>query len=166
MNTVSSNVKRVLTVLIILGLLTFGAIVFAVYDKADADMPFLQTPIGYIPQTQPAQPVMTWRIVHVEPIKYTPPKPALRQPTRLPSEPAGDDVWARLRACESSDGRSSASGRYHGYFQFSMATWRQAGGTGHPMDHSYEHQKAIAKSWLAKTSWAQWPSCSRQLGLR
>lgn len=55
---------------------------------------------------------------------------------------------------------------YYGGLQFSLDTWRRAGGTGYPHEHSRDTQIAIAESWLAKTSWSQWPDCSRRLGYR
>src|SRR5438034_1370092 len=55
--------------------------------------------------------------------------------------PAGGDVWARLRACESPTG---ASGRYRGYYQFSQSSWRAAGGSGDPAAASLSEQTARA----------------------
>lgn len=90
----------------------------------------------------------------------------------------GDDVWLALAACESTgdrDGRPphrinkraySPKGPYYGALQWLMSTWRSAGGTGDPRDASLEEEIARGKAWLAKTSWRQWPSCSRALGLR
>lgn len=91
--------------------------------------------------------------------------------------------WQSLADCESGD-RYMEDGRIHivpntarwhieglhsGGLQFAYDTWRRAGGTrfaptagaATPMQ-----QVEIAKAWLARTSWAQWPNCSRILGLR
>jgi hypothetical protein len=92
--------------------------------------------------------------------------------------------WQRLADCESGDRYTDKSGRVHiipntarwhiegehsGGLQFAYSTWRSAGGTKYaptaggatPMQ-----QVEIAKAWLARTSWAQWPNCSRIVGLR
>lgn len=91
---------------------------------------------------------------------------AARQASRT-RRPTGD-VWARLAACESGgDPRArSASGRYHGAFQFSLATWRSLGYGGNPADHSYATQLEAAQRLQARSGWGQWPRCSRRLGLR
>jgi hypothetical protein len=78
------------------------------------------------------------------------------------------DIWWQLALCESG-GRQDAynpAGPYYSYFQWSMPTWRAAGGEGDPRTASYETQRALAIAWQARTSWAQWPACSRKLGLR
>lgn len=83
-------------------------------------------------------------------------------------EPASS-VWDKIAACESGGNWSSTVGRYDGGLQFHPSTWRAAGGTRYAPtadQASREEQIAVAESWLAKTSWAQWPACSRRLGLR
>lgn len=81
--------------------------------------------------------------------------------------PAGD-VWARLAACESGGNprAHSASGLYHGAFQFSLPTWHSLGYRGNPADHSYATQLEAAQRLQARSGWGQWPRCSRRLGLR
>lgn len=75
------------------------------------------------------------------------------------------DVWWRLAGCES--GHKNLRGRtYSGYFQFLGSTWRAMGGTGVAADHSYATQRAAAIRLRNLYGWGQWPSCSRQLGLR
>lgn len=88
------------------------------------------------------------------------------EPVRAAAPAASGDVWGRLRNCESPDGRSSASGRYHGYFQFSQQTWNSVGGSGNPGAASYAEQLKRAKMLQARSGWGQWPACSRKLGLR
>lgn len=95
-----------------------------------------------------------------------PPKPKPKPVAApAPSAPSGD-IWGRLRACESSDGRTSPNGLYHNWFQFDVGTWHSVGGQGHPKDASYEEALKRAKMLQASRGWAPWPSCSRQLGLR
>lgn len=76
------------------------------------------------------------------------------------------DVWWALAQCESPTGRDSDSGRYHGYFQFTLSTWASVGGTGDPHEYSYEEQRAMAQKLQARSGWGQWPACARKLGLR
>ena len=77
-------------------------------------------------------------------------------------------VWAKLAQCESG-GRVnavSASGAYHGLYQFSVATWRGVGGSGLPSQASAGEQTKRAKMLQARSGWGQWPACSAKLGLR
>lgn len=91
-----------------------------------------------------------------------------------PSEPRetiqdnsiGDDVWRRLANCEASRGQDSANGSYHGFFQFSLATWHSVGESGDPHTYSYEHQQAAAQRLQSRSGWGQWPKCSRTIGVR
>src|SRR5207249_3742329 len=79
--------------------------------------------------------------------------------TRLAALP-GDDVWARLRACESPTGGGT---RYRGYYQFSQSTWRSAGGTGDPAAASLGEQTARAQYLAVHSNPAQqWPVCWRR----
>ena len=74
--------------------------------------------------------------------------------------PAGGDVWARLRACESPTG---GGGRYRGYYQFSQTSWQAAGGTGDPAAASLDEQTARAQYLAAHSNPAQqWPVCWRR----
>lgn len=77
-------------------------------------------------------------------------------------------VWQRLAQCESG-GRAnavSASGAYHGLYQFSVATWRSVGGKGLPSQATAAEQTKRAKILQARSGWGQWPHCSAKLGLR
>lgn len=82
--------------------------------------------------------------------------------------------WAALAACESTgdnDGAAphridpravSSTGKYRGAFQWSMSTWQAAGGTGDPVDASYEVELARAQAWAARSdvnARTQWPTC-------
>jgi hypothetical protein len=73
---------------------------------------------------------------------------------------ANDDVWARLRACESP---TNAGTRYRGYYQFSAGSWASAGGSGDPAAASLEEQTARAQYLAAHSDPAhQWPVCWRR----
>lgn len=89
-------------------------------------------------------------------------------------------VWDRLAECESAGKLTPSSpwkpvnwddtrGGYEGGLHFTHDTWVRAGGRRFA-EHAYQatrlQQIQIAASWLRRTSWRQWPSCSRQLGLR
>lgn len=81
--------------------------------------------------------------------------------------PAGGDVWTRLGACESGNNPTahSPTGRYHGAFQFSLATWHSLGMSGDPHNYPYAVQLEAAKRLQARSGWGQWPACARKLGL-
>ena len=96
------------------------------------------------------------------------PKPRVsRSAPRTTVRPTGD-IWWQLALCESGgDPRAvSSSGTYRGAFQFSLRTWRSVGMAGDPIQFDYETQLIAAKRLQARSGWGQWPSCSRQLGLR
>lgn len=124
---------------------------------------------------------LTWGTCHATPAPAPPPTTVPRadrqiqsvttfpptthvHPPSVPGGPAGEGVWARLAVCESGM-RNLHGPRYYGFHSWLVSTWHAAGGTGRPDEHSYEQQVAVAKSWLARTSWRQWPACSRRLGL-
>ena len=79
-----------------------------------------------------------------------------------------ESIWVALAQCESG-GRAdviSPGGRFHGLYQFSVATWNSVGGTGLPSQASPEEQRYRAVALQARSGWGQWPACSRRLGLR
>jgi hypothetical protein len=72
------------------------------------------------------------------------------------------DRFDRLARCESGGDAAavSPSGRYRGAFQFSQPTWEAAGGSGDPIDASYDEQKRIAIAWAGVVEpSSQWPVC-------
>lgn len=78
------------------------------------------------------------------------------------------DLVDALARCESNMNPRAynPAGPYFSFFQWSLSTWRKAGGQGHPYDAPYATQKRLAISWAAKTSWgSQWPVCARKVGL-
>jgi uncharacterized protein YabE (DUF348 family) len=89
-------------------------------------------------------------------------------PAGTPAVGGGDAAglnWAALAACESG-GRAdavSASGKYHGLYQFSVGTWQAVGGTGLPSDASAEEQTARAQALYNRSGAGQWPHCGPRL---
>ncbi|UNX55545.1 G5 domain-containing protein [Georgenia sp. TF02-10] len=81
---------------------------------------------------------------------------------------AGGGVWAALAQCESGGNPAavSASGAYHGLYQFSVGTWQSVGGSGLPSQASPAEQTQRAQALQARSGWGQWPACSAKLGLR
>ena len=82
---------------------------------------------------------------------------------------AGGDAdslnWAALARCESGGNPSivSATGKYHGLYQFSVSTWQAVGGSGLPSDASADEQTARAKMLYNRSGAGQWPHCGKNL---
>ncbi|WP_242511525.1 resuscitation-promoting factor [Pengzhenrongella frigida] len=73
--------------------------------------------------------------------------------------------WAALAACESG-GRPtavSASGAYHGLYQFSVSTWGSVGGSGLPSAAPADEQTMRAKMLYNRSGAGQWPHCGPRL---
>lgn len=103
-----------------------------------------------------------------------PPPPAPIPPPEPPSPPRAIQApdagtWDAIAACESGQRWDDTRGGYEGGLHFMPDTWVRAGGRIYA-EHAYEatrgQQIEIAQAWLERTSWAQWPTCSRNLGLR
>ncbi|GAB3221707.1 resuscitation-promoting factor [Kineococcus gypseus] len=73
--------------------------------------------------------------------------------------------WSALAACESggNPGIVSASGKYHGLYQFSVSTWRAVGGSGLPSQASASEQTYRAKLLYQRAGAGQWPVCGKRL---
>ncbi|MEZ0490983.1 ubiquitin-like domain-containing protein [Kineococcus sp. TBRC 1896] len=73
--------------------------------------------------------------------------------------------WAALARCESGGNPSvvSASGKYHGLYQFSVQTWRAVGGSGLPSQASASEQTYRAKLLYQRSGAGQWPVCGKNL---
>ena len=82
---------------------------------------------------------------------------------------AGGDAdslnWAALAACESGGNPTvvSATGKYHGLYQFSVGTWQAVGGAGLPSEASADEQTARAKMLYNRSGAGQWPHCGKNL---
>ena len=85
---------------------------------------------------------------------------------RPANTPAADGLnWAALAQCESG-GRAdavSSNGRYHGLYQFSVATWQSVGGSGLPSQASADEQTFRAQQLYNKAGRGQWPHCGKYL---
>ena len=78
-----------------------------------------------------------------------------------------DDVWAKLRACESGGNYALSTGNgYYGAYQFAPGTWRALGYPGLPHEAPPTTQDEAARKLQARAGWGQWPACTRKLGLR
>ena len=79
----------------------------------------------------------------------------------------GDDVWARLRSCESGGRYGTNTGNgFYGAYQFHPRTWRTLGFPGLPHQAPPEMQDEAARKLQARSGWGQWPVCSRRIGAR
>jgi len=134
---------------------------------------FLGPELGFGPITSTSRadtrprPVPKASVVLVVPPFVTPPAPApsgAARPAPATAAAVGtdaamrnNDVWARLRACESP---TNGGTRYRGYYQFSQSSWRSVGGTGDPAAASLEEQTARAQALAARSNPAhEWPVC-------
>jgi hypothetical protein len=93
-------------------------------------------------------------------------RPRVALATR-PLIPLTDQVWARLRHCESGGRYDINTGNgFYGAYQFVPSTWRGLGFPGMP-HHAPPHvQDEAAQKLQARSGWGQWPACTRRLGLR
>jgi hypothetical protein len=57
----------------------------------------------------------------------------------------------------------SSTGRYHGLYQFSVATWQAVGGSGLPSNASPAEQTARAQILYSRSGRGQWPVCGKNL---
>jgi hypothetical protein len=123
--------------------------------------------------------VLTWSSIGLASGGKAPLVPA------LPVATIGKAVWAppwpwnALADCESGDGTGTppyrVTWRYDGYhdggYQFLPSTWRAAIRLVPGWQPSYAYraspqvQTRVAKRWLRATSWEQWPTCARRIGL-
>ncbi|MEK9195738.1 MAG: transglycosylase family protein [Patescibacteria group bacterium] len=82
-------------------------------------------------------------------------------------QPAGDDAWAKLRACESGGNYNINTGNgYYGAYQYNNGTWNNYGGYARADLAPAAVQDAKAKETQAARGWSPWPGCSSKLGLR
>ncbi len=85
---------------------------------------------------------------------------------RPANSPSADGLnWAALAKCESG-GRPNAvsgTGKYHGLYQFSVATWQAVGGTGLPSQAAPDEQTYRAQLLYQRSGAGQWPHCGKYL---
>ena len=133
---------------------------------------FSADPAGAIPRNQRPVTVGSRAIV-----RYRPATRRINRATRVrlrrvsrsarPRALPTDDLWARLRACESG-GRSdiNTGNGFYGAYQFHPRTWRGLGFPGLPHQAPPEMQDEAARKLQARSGWGQWPVCSRRIGAR
>lgn len=80
------------------------------------------------------------------------------------ASPSG--VWGCIARLESGSNPAENTGNgYYGMFQFSLPSWRAAGGQGNPAAASAAQQLAVAKRLQAMSGWGAWPVTSRACGV-
>lgn len=83
-----------------------------------------------------------------------------------PASAAPTSTWDALAKCESTGNWNINTGNgYYGGLQFSVSSWRAAGGSGMPHQASKAEQIRVAENLLAMQGWGAWPACSAKLGL-
>jgi len=92
---------------------------------------------------------------------YAAPRLARNGPLDLPSP------WSCIAQHESGGNPSTNTGNgYFGLFQFSISSWRAAGGPpGLPSNHTAAEQLQIAENLQAMQGWGAWPVSSRLCGV-
>lgn len=140
---------------------------------------------GHVPAERPvnvwaARPSTTTTTEAVARAQSIRPKPSS---TSRPVALVDRAVWLRIADCESGDWDDTypygvvpgsarwddRRGGYEGGLHFLNDTWLRAGGgryTLHAYDATPDQQIEIAQAWLGRTSWNQWPVCSRKVGAR
>ena len=94
-------------------------------------------------------------------------RPRIGLRTARAAAPVGDDVWAKLRHCESGSRYDINTGNgFYGAYQFVPSTWRGLGYRGMPHQAPPEVQDEAARKLQARSGWGQWPVCSRRIGAR
>ncbi len=122
-----------------------------------------------VPPTEPApvtEPPVT------EPTTTSAPTPTTPPPTEVSGAPTPDQ-WAQLRMCEASGSYTivNPSGKYHGAYQFGVATWDGlAASMGRtdlvgvlPSKASPADQDAMALELWNRRGSSPWPHCGRYL---
>jgi hypothetical protein len=84
------------------------------------------------------------------------------QGTDAAAASAPDSTLERIAACESGGDPTavSADGQYRGKYQFSVATWRQVGGSGDPAGAPEAEQDRRAAALLEQAGPGSWPNCA------
>lgn len=88
--------------------------------------------------------------------------------TQPPVVVPGGDIWYQLRMCECGGNYGCNTGNgYYGAYQFSQSTWNSMN-TGYAFAHlAPPHvQDDAAMRLQQRSGWAQWPACTKMLGLR
>ena len=100
------------------------------------------------------------------PVPTLPPPSSSATTTTLPSG-GWDWPWSCIAAHESGGNPASDTGNgYYGGLQFSLSSWRGAGGPpGLPSSYPIATQEAVANRLLAMQGWGAWPATSALCGL-
>lgn len=70
--------------------------------------------------------------------------------------------WDAIAECESGgDWHINTGNGYYGGLQFDLDTWKEAGGTGYPHQHSREEQIYRAEITYKKRGLSPWPNCGK-----
>jgi hypothetical protein len=98
-----------------------------------------------------------------------PPPPTTAAPSTVGAngDPNNPATWDALAQCEATGNWHINTGNgYYGGLQFTLSSWRAAGGSGYPHEHSRETQIEMGKRLLAIQGWGAWPACTSKLGYR
>jgi resuscitation-promoting factor RpfB len=93
--------------------------------------------------------------------------PVVPSTSAPPVAVASGGIWDCIAHFESGGNPAENTGNgYFGAFQFTLSTWRSAGGgPGLPSDYSYATQLAVAEVVQQQQGWGAWPNTSRMCGV-
>lgn len=78
----------------------------------------------------------------------------------------GGSIWDKLAQCEASGNWAINTGNgFYGGLQFTLSSWKAAGGTGMPHLASKSEQIKRGEILQKMQGWGAWPACSSKLGL-
>lgn len=158
MSNVEHRRKQVLTFVAVVALLGLAILILATAAQAGVWLPGQQRSDGVTIQRMQAVPSFHRATTGSVKVHVAPKPPPARS----------GDIWDCIFR-EESGNRPLACAPYCGRGQWLPSTWRAAGGTKYaslPQYATEAQEKEIARSWLARTDWGQWPNTSRECGAR
>lgn len=84
---------------------------------------------------------------------------ALAAPPVPVAAPAADQQTPVQQSAPVSGGGGGCYSGVHGAFQFDCQTWHSIGGTGDPVNYSYQYQEQMAANLLRQRGNEPWPNC-------
>lgn len=116
------------------------------------------------------EPIVQKRIIQVvvpqklAPVERPKQKTKVSRSRKVTERLTQSDAWSMVSKCETGlRNVTNPSGKYRGYFQFSLTSWHDIGMSGDPLKHSYYEQKLGAIKLYNKYGAGAWPICGKYL---